>query len=92
VSSKIYRGDDLEKHNNLVLVKSNQLVCSFHKFLREKSKTDFRDLEIESADFFVLMLRIFNALNIDLEKEHQKMFEKDCYVYFKTPCQCDFLE
>ncbi len=92
VISRIYDKDNLEKINNLALVKSDQLACSFRKFLRDKGKTDFRDLENESADFFVLLLRILNVLEIDLEKTHKTMFKNGCYVCSKTPCECNFLE
>ncbi len=89
---RIYSADNLEKINNLVLIKSDELACSFRKFLRDKGKNDFRDLENATADFFVLLLRIFNVLEINLEDQHRKMFNQGCYVCSKSPCQCNFLE
>lgn len=92
VIAKIYPDQSLEKINNLVLVKSDELACSFRKFLRDKGKSDFRHLENTSADFFILILQIFNVLEVSLEDKHKAMFKKGCYVCSKTPCQCNFLE
>ena len=51
---------------------------------------DFKNLEIEAADFFSCLMTLSNSLKINLAKELSKIFSKNCHVCKNAPCTCSF--
>jgi hypothetical protein len=90
VIKKIYPAGEINELNFALLYELDNFDHAFRKFLREKKMGYFEEIETQSADYLVLMLRIFNALGIDLSKKFQEMFGKGCYVCHKTPCECNY--
>jgi len=90
VIKKIYPEGELTELNFRLLYQIHNLDHSFRKFLREKKVGYFEEIETQSADYLVLLLRIFNVLKIDLGKKFGEMFKDGCYVCHKTPCECNY--
>lgn len=87
---KIYPDEDTPELLMIFLRKTDDLSHSFRLFLKEKQIKHFKEIEIKSADYFILFLRIFNSMNSNLEKKFYSLFKKGCYVCFKTPCICNY--
>ncbi|XOB42136.1 MAG: MazG-like family protein [Candidatus Nealsonbacteria bacterium] len=51
---------------------------------------DFKNLELEAADFFSCALSVFNSLRISVAKELSIMFSNNCHVCKNAPCTCSF--
>ena len=51
---------------------------------------DFKNLELEAADFFSCIMSIFNSLGISVAKEISIMFSNNCHVCKNAPCTCNF--
>lgn len=88
--NKIYLNEDVFELNFLILRKIDDLHYSFRKFLREKEKKYFKEIEINGADYFILILRIFNSLKGSLEKVFLRLFNNGCHLCHKTPCECNY--
>jgi NTP pyrophosphatase (non-canonical NTP hydrolase) len=54
------------------------------------SDEDFKNVELESADFFSCIMGVFNSLDINIAKELSKMFKNNCHMCKKAPCECNF--
>lgn len=89
--AKIYPDEKIKELLMIFLRKNDDLSYSFRLFLREKQMKYFKEIENKSADYFILFLRVFNSLNIDLNNSFLKMFEKGCHVCHKIPCQCNYI-
>jgi len=87
---KIYPEDNIQELSMVFLRKADDLNYSYRLFLREKLLKHFKEIEIKSADYFVLLLRIFNALEADITNQFHKMFKNGCHVCHKTPCECNY--
>ena len=53
---------------------------------------DFKNLELEAADFFSCVMSTFNSLNVNVSEELSKTFSNNCHVCKKAPCTCTFEE
>lgn len=51
---------------------------------------DFKNIELESADFFSCTMGVFNSLGISVAKELSVMFFNNCHVCKNAPCTCNF--
>lgn len=87
---KIYPDEDTPELLMIFLRKTDDLSYSFRLFLKEKQIKYFKEIEIKSADYFILFLRIFNSMDADLEKKFYPFFKKGCHVCCKTPCICNY--
>ncbi len=90
VVRKIYPDGEINELNFTLLFELDNFDHSFRKFLREKKMGYFEEIENQSADYLVLMLRIFNALKINLGEKFADLFGNGCYVCHKTPCECNY--
>jgi hypothetical protein len=87
---KIYPSENINELLMIFLRKTDDLSYSFRLFLKEKQMKYFKEIEIKSADYFILFLRIFNSINTSLEKKFYSVFKKGCHVCSKTPCVCNY--
>lgn len=55
-------------------------------------KEDFKNIELEAADFFSCLMSVFNSLNLSAAQEISSMFSDNCHVCKKSPCECNFKE
>ena len=90
LAKRIYPDQDLVKMNSLLLYQHDNLNQAFRRYIKEKGKIHLKELEIASADYFVLLLRTFNVLEKDLNQIYSEMFARGCYVCHKTPCECNY--
>jgi len=51
---------------------------------------DFKNLELEAADFFSCIMSVFNSLGMSAAKELSVMFANNCHDCKNAPCICDF--
>lgn len=51
---------------------------------------DFSKIVLESADLFSCFLATFNSMHIDASKALKQMFQENCHVCHKLPCECSF--
>jgi len=51
---------------------------------------DFKNLEMEAADFFSCIMSVFNSCGMNLAKELSLMFAENCHDCHKMPCICNF--
>ena len=56
----------------------------------EHKRSQFRQIEIEIADYISCVFGIANSANMDLAAELSKMFYHGCQVCHKIPCGCNF--
>jgi hypothetical protein len=89
---KIYPNDNLEKIILEIFEKQDELHYLYRTFRKTLGKTKIKDIEYASADYFVLVLRLFNLFNLNLAKEFKRMFGRGCYICHKAPCQCYYFE
>lgn len=87
---KIYPDEVVNDLLMVFLRKNDDLSYTFRLFLREKQTKYFKEIETKSADYFILFLRIFNSLNIDLSKKFYLLFHRGCHLCHKSPCVCNY--
>lgn len=92
VIRKIYPTDQLLFKNLEIIRSQDNLHQYFRLFRRQSGKRHIRDLENATTDYFVELLKIFNFFEKDLGAEYFKMFSHGCYVCYKTPCECYYIE
>lgn len=51
---------------------------------------EFDQVTLESADLFSCFMGVANSLNINITKESTALFNNNCHVCHKSPCQCDY--
>lgn len=81
--------------NNLdfdILLKQDRLHHLFRHFRKQMGKTLIKDIETNCADYYVSILREFNALGLDAAKVFTQYYQDGCYVCHQTPCQCFYSE
>lgn len=88
--SKIYVDDNLAELNSRMIQEQDNLHFHFRLYRRELGQVHFRNLSIQCLDYFVLMLRIFNAFERDFAIEFFRILENGCWVCKQTPCVCFF--
>lgn len=52
---------------------------------------DFQKVILECADLISCTMGVFNSLDINLAKELSMMFDNNCHVCKKAPCDCNFV-
>jgi NTP pyrophosphatase (non-canonical NTP hydrolase) len=67
-----------------------ELSEAVHRFLGEHKKNLFREIEVEIADYISCVFGVANSANIQIAKELEKMYWKNCHVCHKLPCDCNF--
>lgn len=53
-------------------------------------KEDFDNVILEAADLFSHYATVFNSMGLSLSKELSVMFDNNCHVCKKCPCECSF--
>lgn len=87
---KIYPNENINDLLMRFLRKNDDLSYSFRLFLKEKQMKYFKEIETKSSDYFILFLRLFNAIDFDLNKKFYSMFNRGCYVCHRVPCVCNY--
>ncbi|MFA5925559.1 MAG: hypothetical protein WC831_01375 [Parcubacteria group bacterium] len=59
-------------------------------FLGEHKNNQFRQVEMEIADYVSCVFGVANSAKIDLSLELENMFCDGCQVCYKSPCECNF--
>ena len=67
-----------------------ELSEAIHRFLGEHKKNIFQEIEIEIADYISCIFGVANSANIQIAKELEKMYWKNCHVCHELPCECNF--
>lgn len=67
-----------------------ELSEAIHRFVGEHKKNLFREIEVEIADYMSCVLGVANSANIQVAKELEKMYWKNCHVCHRLPCECNF--
>lgn len=89
--AKIY--PDIDKNTDFdLLFKQDQLHQLFRKFRKTMGKTLIKDIEAQCADYFILILRVFNQLDLKAAQTFVKFYKNGCYVCKSTPCKCFYSE
>ncbi len=88
--SKIYPNEITGDLNLLLIRRNDNLHYFYRKFLREKEKKYFNEIEKGTSDFFVIFLRVYNSLARDLADDFLWLFQDGCYICHKTPCECNY--
>lgn len=83
-----HRSEILEKFSKSL----NELQYLFRHFIREKKKSQFHKIEIACVDHFILILRTYNSIKVNLDKNFRKLFHWGCYICHKIPCECNYFE
>lgn len=50
----------------------------------------FENVVFETADVFSCFMGVFNSINVNLADALSKMFNDNCHVCHKAPCNCNF--
>ncbi|MCX6812258.1 MAG: hypothetical protein NTW79_01360 [Candidatus Berkelbacteria bacterium] len=75
-----------------LLAAKDRFHFTFRQFRRASGVRKFTEVESQSADYFVFLLRVLNRFDIDLGDEFPNFFASGCFVCHKTPCQCFYSE
>lgn len=67
-----------------------ELSETIHCYLGEHQKRQFRQIEIEIADYISCIFGVANSAKIDVPKELEKFYWKNCHDCHKLPCECNF--
>jgi len=89
---KIYPND---LHRDIIgqLFQDHEKVhFSYRKFKKESGKGKFHDVELCLVDYYILLIRAYNSVHLDIFSELSKLFSNGCWVCKKTPCECYYYE
>jgi len=89
---KIYPNDNLQLINKELFFAQDKSHYLFRSFRRTLGKTKIKEIANGAADYFMIILRLFNLLGKDLSREFKYYFGKGCYICHKSPCQCYYFE
>ena len=92
IIQKIYPNIKKEEMSKKALSSLENIQSSLRTFIREKRKTQHRELESKITDYLVTMIGLYNITKLNIFAEYQAMFSHGCYVCHKTPCECNFFE
>jgi NTP pyrophosphatase (non-canonical NTP hydrolase) len=67
-----------------------ELSEAVHCFLGEHQKKQFQQIEVELADYISCIFGVANSAKIDVAKELEKFYWKNCHDCHKSPCECNF--
>lgn len=65
---------------------------AIHNFLGQHLLNQFEQIKFETADLMSCIFGVANSAHIDIAKELEKMYARDCHVCHKAPCVCSFSE
>lgn len=89
---KIYNSDKEEDLKSKYIDDMQHLFDLIRLFMREKRKSQFKQLEIELVDFLVSYIRLLNTYMKDVTICFEEMFDNGCYVCHHIPCECNYFE
>jgi len=67
-----------------------ELSEAIHCYLGEHQKQQFRQIEVEIADYVSCIFGVANSAKIDISKELEKFYSRNCHDCHKSPCVCNF--
>lgn len=67
-----------------------ELSEAVHCHLGEHRKKQFRQIEIEIADSISCIFGVANSAEINVARELEKFYWKNCHDCHKLPCECNF--
>ena len=67
-----------------------ELTEAFHLFMSDRSDAHFREICIESADYFSCLMGVLNSVRINCADELAKTYSDNCPVCHAAPCSCSF--
>jgi NTP pyrophosphatase (non-canonical NTP hydrolase) len=67
-----------------------ELSEAVHCYLGEHQKQQFEQIELEAADYVSCVFGVANSAKIDVSKELEKFYWKNCHDCHKSPCECNF--
>jgi len=67
-----------------------ELSETVHRFLGEHKEKLFRGVGVEIADYISCLFGVANSASINVSRELEKMYWKNCHVCHKLPCLCNF--
>lgn len=67
-----------------------ELSESIYIFMGKHSEYQFREIEDELADFVSCIFGVANSAKINISKELEKMYVKNCHACHNSPCSCNF--
>lgn len=67
-----------------------ELSETIHCYLGEHKKMQFRQIEIEIADYISCIFGVANSAKINVARELEKFYWKNCHDCHKLPCECNF--
>ena len=89
---KIYPNQNIAQTISLLISNYQKMSDTFRIFMREKRKSQFREIETCMSDYFVLFMRVYNHYNDDIASSYKMMFKDGCYVCHQVPCECNYFE
>lgn len=89
--AKIYPNNNGSLYFQL-LKRLDDFHYTIRNFRRRLVKSRMKEVRVKSVDYFVLLLRLINASDIDLTKIYSKLFNHGCYICHKNPCECYYFE
>ena len=63
-----------------------------HNYLGQHLQKQFQGVRVELADLVSCIFGVANSFNIDVAKELETMYSKNCHVCHEAPCVCSFSE
>jgi len=84
------RGRTLAEAGVHLAEEMGEMSEAIHNFLGQHLKEQFNDIELEMSDYVSCTFGIANSAKMDVAKELEKMFYKNCHVCHKAPCVCSF--
>ena len=67
-----------------------ELSEAFHIYMGDRSADHFRDVCLESADYFSCIMGLLNSLGVSCADELARLFTNNCHVCHNAPCTCTF--
>lgn len=65
---------------------------AIHNYLGQHLSRQFDDVRLEIADYVSCIFGVANSANIDVGKELAELFQDNCHVCHKAPCECRFAD
>lgn len=69
-----------------------ELSESFMAYRGSHDDKLFNQVILEAADLFSCISGVFNSLGVSDSKEIRKLFNNNCHVCKKAPCECNFVQ
>lgn len=90
--SMIYPPESRELHDAGVHLaeEMGEVSEAVHAFMGEHKARQIEDATQELADYVSCFLGVANSAGIDISRELEKIFFKNCHVCHMAPCECTF--